>query len=76
MKCILWQGVHCAAVLNLYPYKRPRASAPEAKGGTQTDDKVHQLWEGVRLATQAIQSAYSPDGINTLTSAKLRGEYT
>ena len=65
---ILWQGVHCAAVLNLYPYVSGHVLVlPKRKVGdlaSLNDKEYIELWEGVRLATQAIQSAYSPDGIN------------
>ncbi len=65
---ILWQGAHCAAVLNLYPYVSGHVLVlPKRKVSdlaSLNDKEYIELWEGVRLATQAIQSAYSPDGIN------------
>ena len=40
---------------------------------TELDDTEHaELWHGVRLATQAIEAAYSPQGINV--GANLGGE--
>ena len=65
---ILWQGTHCAAVLNRYPYVSghllvlPKRRISDLAG--LNDEEYIELWQGVRLATEAIQSAYMPDGIN------------
>ena len=65
---VLWQGSYCAAVLNLYPYVSGHVLVlPKRKVGDLANldkEEYLELWEGVRLATQAIQSAYKPDGIN------------
>ena len=55
-------------MLNLYPYVSGHVLVlPKRKVGDLVNlenEEYIELWEGVRLATQAIQSAYKPDGIN------------
>ncbi|MBG01745.1 MAG: HIT family hydrolase [Acidimicrobiaceae bacterium] len=65
---ILWEGAHCGAVLNRYPYVSGHVLVlPKRKVGDLVDlsrEEYSELWEGVRLAVEAIHKAYCPDGIN------------
>ena len=65
---ILWEGKYCGAVLNRFPYVSGHVLVlPKRKVGDLIDltrDEYSELWEGVRLAVDAIHKAYCPDGIN------------
>lgn len=65
---ILWRGEHAFALLNAYPYTSghlmvlPQRGVPLLRD--LRADEYAELWEGVRLATMAIDVAYQPQGIN------------
>lgn len=65
---ILWRGATCFAVLNAFPYTSGHVMVLPQRGVARldglTDDEYAELWLGVRMATQAIESAYRPDGMN------------
>ena len=55
-------------MLNAFPYTSGHLMVLPMRAVeqlTELDDTEHaELWHGVRLATQAIEAAYSPQGIN------------
>jgi len=65
---VLWEGDHCAAILNLYPYVSghvlilPKRAVPSLQ--QLTDEESNELWEITNLAVTAITEAYKPHGIN------------
>lgn len=65
---IIWEGEHCAAVLNRFPYVSGHILVlPKRKVSDLLElshDEYLELWEGVRLAVIAIKKAYGPDGVN------------
>lgn len=65
---IIWEGEHCAAILNRFPYVSGHVLIlPKRKVSDLVDlhhDEYSELWEGVRQAVAAIQKAYEPDGVN------------
>ncbi len=65
---IIWEGEHCAAILNRFPYVSGHILVlPKRKVSDLVDlrqNEYSELWEGVRLAVVAIQKAYKPDGVN------------
>lgn len=67
-KYVLWTGEHCFALLNAFPYTSGHLMVLPQRGVPSltdlADDEHAELWVGVRLATQAIQAAYEPEGIN------------
>jgi ATP adenylyltransferase len=65
---ILWRGEHSFALLNAYPYTSGHVMVLPRRGVPHLSDLSREehaeLWEGVRLATEAITAAYEPDGMN------------
>ena len=65
---ILWRGERVFAMLNAFPYTSGHLMVLPMRAVeqlTELDETEHaELWHGVRLATQAIEAAYSPQGIN------------
>ncbi len=65
---VLWTGDTCFALLNAFPYTNGHLMVLPQRGVTSlndlTDREYAELWEGVRAATQAVEAAYSPEGIN------------
>ena len=65
---ILWRGAHCFALLNAYPYTSGHLMVLPKRGvpmlSDLSEDEYHELWHGVRLATEAITAAYEPMGMN------------
>jgi len=65
---ILWRGTHSFALLNAYPYTSGHVMVLPQRGvpmlSDLTAEEHAELWEGVRLATEAIQTAYEPQGMN------------
>jgi len=65
---IVWRGVTCFAILNAFPYTNghllvmPYREVGELEA--LTAEEHSELWDGVRMAVQAIKGAYQPDGIN------------
>jgi ATP adenylyltransferase len=65
---VLWVGAHTLAVLNAYPYSnghlmvvplRHLASLSEL-----TSEEAAEMWETMRAATEALEAAFRPEGIN------------
>jgi len=58
----------CFAVLNIYPYASGHIMVLPREARTSLDDldqsEFTQLWELVRVASQACRSAFRPDGMN------------
>lgn len=67
-KHVIWTGETCFALLNAYPYTSGHVMVLPQRGvpglDDLSDDEYTELWVGVRLATQAIETAYRPHGIN------------
>ncbi|MEM9201550.1 MAG: HIT domain-containing protein [Actinomycetota bacterium] len=65
---IVWRGERVFAVLNRYPYTSGHVMVLPNRAVQQLtdldDDEYAELWSGVRLATEAVQAAYRPHGIN------------
>ncbi len=65
---VVWRGERVFAVLNRYPYTSGHLMVLPNRGVEQLtdldDDEYAELWQGVRLATRAVQEAYRPHGIN------------
>jgi len=65
---IVHRGALVSALLNAYPYTSghvlvmPNRAVPGL--GDLTDEEEVALWRAVRHAVQAIEAAYSPEGIN------------
>ena len=65
---VLWRGTHCFALLNAYPYTSGHLLVLPKKRAIdlhELDPETFQeLWEGVGMAVDAVNSEYQPDGIN------------
>lgn len=65
---ILWRGEYCFALLNAYPYTSGHVMVLPQRGVPLLSDLSREehaeLWEGVRLATEAITATYEPQGMN------------
>ena len=65
---ILWRGETCYAILNAFPYTSGHVMVLPQRGVPKltdlTDDEYAELWIGVRRATQAVEAAYQPHGMN------------
>ena len=65
---ILWRGERVFAMLNAFPYTSGHLMVLPMRAVEQLaelDEAEHaELWDGVRLATQAVEAAYAPHGIN------------
>jgi len=65
---ILWRGAHSFALLNAYPYTSGHVMVLPQRGvpllSDLSADEHAELWEGVRMATEAIAAAYEPQGMN------------
>lgn len=65
---IVWRGEHCYALLNRFPYTSGHVMVLPNRGvrdlGDLDDDEHRELWEGVRMAVQAIRKAFGPHGVN------------
>jgi ATP adenylyltransferase len=65
---VLWRGTHCAALLNAYPYSSGHLMVLPIRAAHDLldleGDAYRELWDGVRLAVEAIRRAYAPDGVN------------
>ena len=65
---ILWRGERVFAMLNAFPYTSGHLMVLPMRAVEQLaelDEAEHaELWHGVRLATQAVEAAYAPHGIN------------
>ena len=65
---ILFEGEHCAAILNKYPYVSghilvlPKRATPSLQDLTNSESE--ELWRIINAAVKAISTAYAPDGIN------------
>jgi ATP adenylyltransferase len=65
---VLWRGTRCSALLNAYPYGSghllvlPNRAVATLAGLDEAEGL--ELWGGIRAAVAAIESAYSPDGVN------------
>jgi diadenosine tetraphosphate (Ap4A) HIT family hydrolase len=65
---VIWRGSTVLAVLNAYPYasghlmvlplRHVRAMAD------LTDDESTELWSALRRGVEALETAYSPEGVN------------
>lgn len=67
-KYLLWRGDTCFAILNAFPYTSGHVMVLPQRGVARLTD-LHaaehaELWDGVRMATDAIENAYRPHGIN------------
>ena len=69
---VLARGVHCAAILNVYPYGTGHLMVMPQRAVADllelTDETHAELWQMVRSAVAAIRAAYSPDGVNVGTN--------
>ena len=65
---ILWRGERCFALLNAFPYTSGHVMVLPNRGVPKlddlSDDEHSELWVGVRMVTQAIETAYQPHGMN------------
>jgi len=65
---IVWRGETAFAILNAYPYTSGHLMVlPQraVKDLTELNDiEFSELWQGVRMATQAVKTAYQPHGVN------------
>jgi ATP adenylyltransferase len=65
---ILWRGERVFAMLNAFPYTSGHLMVLPMRAVeqlTELDEAEHaELWHGVRLATQAVEAAYAPHGVN------------
>lgn len=65
---IVWRGVRCFALLNLYPYVSghllvlPRQAVADLE--LLDTATAAELWQGVTQAVVAVKAAYRPDGVN------------
>ncbi len=65
---VVHRGATCFALLNAYPYTSghlmvlPRRAVPSLAG--LTEGEHDELWATVRDAVAAVESAYSPGGVN------------
>lgn len=65
---VLWRGVTCFALLNLYPYTAghlmvlPRRAVADLED--LTDEEHAELWAAVRAAVGALKAAFRCDGVN------------
>jgi ATP adenylyltransferase len=65
---VVHRGELVSALLNAYPYNSghvlvlPNRAVPRLDG--LTDDEELALWRTVRRAVQAVEAAYSPEGVN------------
>lgn len=65
---VIWRGANTFAILNVFPYTSghcmvlPRVAVPSI---LELDDDLHdELWRSVRSATQAVEDAFRPHGVN------------
>lgn len=65
---IVWRGERCFAMLNAFPYCSGHLMVLPNRGVeglTDLDpDEYRELWDGVRDAVVAVETAYEPDGVN------------
>ncbi len=65
---IVWRGELCYALLNRFPYTSGHVMVLPKRGardlGDLSDAEHSELWEGVRMAVQAIRTAFGPHGVN------------
>lgn len=65
---IVWRGERCYALLNRFPYTSGHVMVLPNRGvsdlGDLDDDEHSELWEGVRMAVQAVRTAFGPHGVN------------
>ena len=65
---VVWRGERVFAMLNAFPYTSGHLMVLPMRAVeqlTELDEAEHaELWHGVRLATQAVEVAYAPHGIN------------
>ncbi len=65
---VVWRGEHTFAVLNAYPYTTGHLLVVPYVAAAAPDDLNDatwaELWQAVRLAVRALQTAYNPDGVN------------
>ncbi len=65
---IVWRGANTFCILNVFPYTSgsvmvlPTVAAPSMLD--LDDDLYDELWNSVKLATRAVNAAFSPQGIN------------
>ena len=65
---IVWRGDTCFALLNAYPYNTghvmvlPKRAVVDLDG--LTPEESAELWDGVKMAHQAVKAAFDPQGIN------------
>jgi ATP adenylyltransferase len=65
---VLWVGRTVLVVLNAYPYSSGHLLAVPLRHvgslGELTDDEADELWSAARVAVEALEAAYRPEGIN------------
>ncbi|NIR35713.1 MAG: HIT domain-containing protein [Actinobacteria bacterium] len=65
---IVWRGETCFALLNAYPYTSGHLMVLPYRGvaalSDLTDAEHSEMWEGVRAAVAALETAYRPEGVN------------
>ncbi len=65
---ILWRGATCFALLNAYPYTSGHLLVLPKRGvatlGGLTPAEHTELWDAVRDGVEAVQTAFSPEGVN------------
>lgn len=65
---VLWRGAHTFAVLNAYPYASGHLMVMPSRHvramADLSDDEGHELWAALRSGIEAIESSFSPEGIN------------
>ena len=65
---IVWRGETCFALLNAFPYTSGHVMVLPKRGVAMLSDltvEEHaELWDGVRMATDAVTAAYEPQGLN------------
>jgi len=65
---IVWRGRYCFAILNAFPYTSGHVMVLPYRQIADLDaldqDETLELWAAVTKVTQAIKTAYQPDGLN------------
>lgn len=65
---IVWRGERCFAMLNAFPYCSGHLMVLPNRGVAGLTDldgqEYRELWDGVRDAVVAVETAYEPDGVN------------
>lgn len=65
---VVWRGEHAAVLLNAYPYGSGHVLVMPVRHCGQlpelSDAESAAIWAALTCATQAIEQAYGPDGMN------------